>query len=109
MLEGRDIGTVVLPDAEAKFFLTASVEVRARRRFDELRARGQAPSLADVEQEMRERDTRDMGRPIAPLRQAVDAALVDSTDMTIEEVVDAIVVRVRDVRDSLAVKPEKSG
>jgi cytidylate kinase len=101
VLEGRDIGTVVLPDAEAKFFLTASVEVRAGRRFDELVARGQSPNLADVERELRERDTRDTERPIAPLRQAADAILVDSTTLSIDEVVAVIVARVREVEARL--------
>ena len=98
VLEGRDIGTVVLPDAEAKFFLTASVEERAGRRYRELLARGFTPNLGDVEREMRERDTRDTERPVAPLRQAPDAVLVDSTNLSIDQVVDAIVERVQAVR-----------
>jgi cytidylate kinase len=105
VLEGRDIGTVVLPDAEAKFFLTASVAVRADRRFRELVARGQTPNLEDVEREMRERDKRDTERPIAPLRQAPDAMLVDSTNLSIDEVVDTIAARVREIRAGLAEKP----
>jgi cytidylate kinase len=102
VLEGRDIGTVVLPDAEAKVFLTASVDVRARRRFDELSARREGPSLAEVEKEVRERDTRDTTRPIAPLRQAEDALLVDSSDCTIEAVVDRIVAHVEARRGAAA-------
>jgi cytidylate kinase len=98
VLEGRDIGTVVLPHAEAKFFLTASVEERAGRRYRELIARGFTPKLDEVEREMRERDARDTERPVAPLRQAPDAVLVDSTSLSIDEVVDAIVQRVRAVR-----------
>jgi cytidylate kinase len=98
VLEGRDIGTVVLPNAEAKFFLTASVEVRASRRFRELVERGYTPNLADVEREMRERDTRDTERPVAPLKQAPDAELVDSTNLSIDDVVDTIVERVGEVR-----------
>jgi cytidylate kinase len=101
VLEGRDIGTVVLPNAEAKFFLTASVEERAGRRYRELIARGFTPKLDEVEREMRERDTRDTERPVAPLRQAPDAVLVDSTSLSIDEVVDAIVQRVRAVRAAL--------
>jgi cytidylate kinase len=101
VLEGRDIGTVVLPDAEAKFFLTAAVEERAGRRYRELIARGFTPRLDEVEREMRERDTRDTERPVAPLRQAPDAVLVDSTSLSIDEVVDAIVQRVRAVRAAL--------
>ncbi|HLV66395.1 MAG TPA: (d)CMP kinase [Polyangiaceae bacterium] len=95
VLEGRDIGTVVFPDAEAKFFLTASVEVRARRRFDELRSRGEAPDLERVHDEVVERDHRDSTRPIAPLRKAPDAVLIDSSLLPVEVVVERIVERVR--------------
>jgi len=102
VLEGRDIGTVVLPDAEAKFYLTASIGVRAERRFQELLGRGEQPVLADVERDVRQRDARDTMRPVAPLRQATDAILVDSTNMSIVEVVSEIVARVRAVRDMLA-------
>ena len=102
VLEGRDIGTVVLPDAEAKFFLTASIGVRAKRRYEELRARGEAPVLGIVEDEVRQRDERDTMRPVAPLRQAPDAVLVDSSAMTIDEVVATITERVRAIRDALA-------
>src|SRR6187431_2018823 len=70
VLEGRDIGTVVFPDAEAKFYLTASTEVRARRRYDELLARGAAADFDQVRQDVVERDRRDSTRPVAPLRQA---------------------------------------
>jgi CMP/dCMP kinase len=105
VLEGRDIGTVVLPDAEAKFFLTASVAVRAGRRFRELVERGLSPNLEEVEREMRERDTRDTERLIAPLRQAPDAMLVDSSNLSIDEVVETIAARVREVRAGLAAKP----
>jgi cytidylate kinase len=101
VLEGRDIGTVVLPDAEAKFFLTASAEERAERRHRELIARGQPSDLDVVRREIEERDRRDSGRSIAPLKQADDAALVDSTSMTIDEVVDAIVRTVGVVRERL--------
>jgi CMP/dCMP kinase len=87
VLEGRDIGTVVFPDAEVKFFLTASVEVRAERRRDELQQRGTTSSLSDVIDEVRERDRRDSERPIAPLRQAPDAVVVDSSKMSIDEVI----------------------
>lgn len=97
VLEGRDIGTVVLPDAEAKFFLTASVEVRAKRRFDELRARGDAAELAEIQQDVAERDRRDSSRSVAPLRQAPDAVLIDSSSLSVEEVVEKIVTRVREI------------
>ena len=98
VLEGRDIGTVVLPDAEAKFYLTASVEVRAGRRYRELVERGETPDLAEVTREIRERDERDMSRPVAPLKQADDAVLVESTGLSIDQVVDRIVEHVRTVQ-----------
>jgi CMP/dCMP kinase len=103
VLEGRDIGTVVFPDAEAKFFLTASAEVRAQRRHDELAARGTPPALSDVLREVNERDRRDSTRPVAPLRQASDAVLVDSSTLSIEQVVELIVANVRCVERKLAV------
>ena len=98
VLEGRDIGTVVLPDAEAKFFLTASVGVRADRRYRELLARGEAPDLAQVTREIRERDERDTNRAVAPLKQAEDAVLVESSTMSIDQVVQSIVARVNEIR-----------
>src|SRR6185503_4613530 len=79
VLEGRDIGTVVLPDAEVKFFLTASPEVRARRRFAELEARGEGVTLEATLLEVNRRDRTDTERPVAPLRKADDAILVDSS------------------------------
>lgn len=97
VLEGRDIGTVVLPDAEAKFFLTASVGVRAQRRFDELKAAGTEAVLDDVLSEVIERDRRDSTRPVAPLKQADDAELIDSSSMSIDEVVDVIVRHVEQI------------
>jgi cytidylate kinase len=103
VLEGRDIGTVVFPEADAKFFLTASVDVRARRRFEELVARGGSPELAEVEREVAERDLRDSTRPIAPLRQAADAVGIDSSALSIEQVVARIVKRVREVEAELGV------
>jgi len=87
VLEGRDIGTVVFPDAEIKFFLTALPEVRARRRFDELVARGTPASFEQTLRDVRQRDLQDTTRPVAPLRQATDAILVDSSEMSIEETV----------------------
>jgi len=86
--EGRDMGTVVFPKAAAKFFLTASLEVRARRRYEELLARGQKVSLEQTSQEVADRDRADRERAVAPLRQAEDAVLVDSSARTIDEVVD---------------------
>lgn len=94
VIEGRDIGSVVFPDAEAKFFLTASAEVRAERRQAELAAKGEAPSLQEIIAEVNERDRRDTERPIAPLVQAPDAVVVDSSRRSIDEVVREIVARV---------------
>jgi cytidylate kinase len=88
VLEGRDIGTVVLPDAEAKFFLTASPEVRARRRCDELTARGKTVSFEETLADVIARDRADTERPVAPLRRADDAILVDSSDRPVEAVIE---------------------
>jgi CMP/dCMP kinase len=101
VLEGRDIGTVVFPDAEVKLFLTASVEERARRRFEQLRASGHAAVLSDVQSDVVERDRRDSARPIAPLVQAADATVIDSSALGIDEVVSLIVAHVRDVEARL--------
>ena len=91
IMDGRDIGTCVLPNADVKIFLTASVETRAKRRYDELMAKGVPCNLDEIESYIRERDYRDMTREIAPLKQAEDAVKVDSSYMTIPEVVDKIV------------------
>jgi cytidylate kinase len=91
VLEGRDIGTVVFPDAEVKFYLTAASTERAQRRMDELLAKGSAVSLEETLADVNKRDRADTERPIAPLRQAEDAHLVDSTGMPIEQVVDGMV------------------
>ncbi len=91
IMDGRDIGTVVLPDAETKIYLTASSRVRAERRYKELRDRGEDCDLDAIEQDIIARDEQDMNREIAPLRQAEDAVLVDSSDLTIPQVVDAII------------------
>lgn len=90
VMDGRDIGTVVLPDADVKVYLTASVEVRAQRRYKELIEKGQEADLEKIKKDIEERDYRDMNREIAPLRQAEDAVLVDSSYMTIDENVQAI-------------------
>ena len=90
VMDGRDIGTVVLPNAQVKVYLTASVEVRAKRRYDELIAKGQEADLEKIKKDIEERDYRDMNRDIAPLRQAEDAVLVDSSYLTIEESAQAI-------------------
>ncbi|HEY4105646.1 MAG TPA: (d)CMP kinase [Polyangiaceae bacterium] len=105
VLEGRDIGTVVFPSAEAKFFLTASVDVRARRRLDELVSRGTAAEFEDVRREVSERDLRDSTRPIAPLKQAADAVSIDSSALSIDQVVARIVARVREVEAELNARP----
>ena len=90
VMDGRDIGTHVLPNADVKIYLTASVECRANRRFKELTEKGIACNYDEIAQDIQERDTRAMNREIAPLKKADDAVLVDSSDMTIEEVVKAI-------------------
>ena len=91
IMDGRDIGTVVLPNADVKVFLTASVECRAKRRFDELKAKGADPDFDQIAKDIEERDYRDSHREISPLKQADDAVLVDSSNMTIDEVVAAII------------------
>lgn len=96
VMDGRDIGTVVLPDAQVKIYLTASVEVRARRRFRELQERGEAAVFETIAAEIAERDHRDMTREVSPLKLADDAILVDTSDMTIEEVTERILTIVRE-------------
>ncbi len=91
VMDGRDIGTCVLPDADVKIYLTASSSVRAKRRYEELLAKGEACEFDKIEQDIIERDHRDMTRAESPLRQAEDAVLVDSSDMTVEEVMETIV------------------
>lgn len=86
VMDGRDIGSVVLPDAKVKIYLTASSRTRAQRRYDELTAKGLTCDLDKIEADIIERDHRDMNREISPLKQAEDAVLVDSSDMTIDEV-----------------------
>ena len=90
VMDGRDIGTVVLPNADVKVYLTASVEVRAQRRYKELVEKGQSADIEQIKKDIEERDYRDMNREIAPLRQAEDAVLVDSSNLTIEESAQAI-------------------
>lgn len=91
VMDGRDIGTVVLPDANVKVYLTASSRTRAQRRFLELKEKGISCDLDEIEQDIIDRDYRDMHREHSPLRQAEDAVLVDSSDMTVEEVVERII------------------
>ena len=90
VMDGRDIGTVVLPDAEVKIFLTASVETRARRRFLENQERGISSNMRQLKKEIIDRDYQDTHRKLSPLKKADDAIEIDSSDMTIEEVVDTI-------------------
>ena len=90
IMDGRDIGTVVLPKANVKIFLTASAEIRAKRRYDELTAKGQKTTLAQVLKDVQQRDYQDTHREIAPLKQAKDAHLVDSSELDIDGVVAAI-------------------
>ncbi len=90
IMDGRDIGTCVLPQADLKIYLTASVKARADRRYKELLEKGQKPVLAEIARDIEERDYRDMNREISPLKQAEDAVYLDSSDMGIEEVIEAI-------------------
>ena len=90
VMDGRDIGTCVLPGADVKVYLTADSRVRAKRRFEELTKKGEPCDLDKIEQDIIERDERDMNREISPLRQAEDAVLIDSSAMTIEEVAQTI-------------------
>ena len=90
IMDGRDIGTCVLPDAQVKIYLTASVDTRAKRRYNELVEKGEAADLEKIATDIEARDNRDMHREMSPLRQAEDAVLVDSSDMSIDEVVAAI-------------------
>ena len=90
IMDGRDIGTNILPGADVKIYLTASVETRARRRYEELIEKGAACDYQEIAKDIQERDDRDMNREVAPLKQAADAVLVDSSDMTIAEVVEKI-------------------
>ena len=90
IMDGRDIGTCVLPNAQTKIYLTASSEVRAKRRYDELTAKGEKCDYEVIRMDIEQRDYQDMHREISPLKQAEDAVLVDTSDMNIEQVVEAI-------------------
>jgi len=91
IMDGRDIGTCVLPNADVKIYLTASSAVRAKRRYDELTAKGEKCDIAEIQRIIEERDYRDMNRAASPLKQAEDAVLVDTSDMTIQEVIERII------------------
>ena len=95
VMDGRDIGTCVLPDANVKIYLTASTACRAKRRYDELTAKGETCDLAVIEADIEKRDHQDMTREHSPLRQAEDAVLLDSSDLTIQEVVEKILALVK--------------
>ena len=97
VLEGRDIGTVVFPDAEMKFYLSASVEERARRRCEELTAKGESVTLAETTADVAQRDRQDSERDIAPLRQADDAILIDSSRLSVEEVLAGMITLCRTI------------
>lgn len=90
IMDGRDIGTCVLPHAQVKIYLTASSAIRAKRRYEELTARGEVCDLGEIEADIIRRDHQDMTREISPLKQAEDAVLLDTSDLTIEEVVEKI-------------------
>ena len=95
VMEGRDIGSVVFPDAASKFFLTASAAARAQRRYKQLIEKGSAAILHDLQNDLEERDRRDAARSVAPLRQLPDAVLVDTTDMAIDEAVSFVLENMR--------------
>lgn len=90
IMDGRDIGTCVLPDARLKIYLTAGSAVRARRRYDELAAKGETCDLQKIQTDIEERDYRDMHREVSPLRQAEDAVVVDTSDMSVDEVISRV-------------------
>lgn len=96
IMDGRDIGTVVLPDADVKIYLSASAEVRAKRRLLELQEQGRTDTYEDVLRDMKERDYRDMHREIAPLKQADDAVLLDTSELSLEESVAALLNIIRE-------------
>lgn len=100
IMDGRDIGTCVLPEADVKVYLTADARVRAKRRFDELAAKGETCDIDKIEADIIDRDYRDMNREISPLKQAEDAVLVDTSCMNIEEVVETIMELIRKEREA---------
>ena len=95
-MDGRDIGTVVLPDAKIKIFLTASAEARADRRFKELQEKGQDVAYDTILKEIKERDYQDMNRATAPLKQAEDAVLVDTTEIGLEESIQLMINTIKE-------------
>lgn len=109
IMDGRDIGTCVLPDAQLKVYLTASSAVRAKRRYDELTAKGENCDLQKIQADIEERDYRDMHREASPLRQAEDAVLVDTSKMTPEEVIDKLISLSREILSGLREGPDGEG
>jgi len=100
VLDGRDIGTVIAPDADVKLFVTASVEARAQRRWKEMRLRGETVSLDEIAEDLRRRDERDRNRAEAPLREAQDAVAIDTSDMAIDEAIAAAIAAAGAPRDA---------
>lgn len=101
VVEGRDIGTVVFPEADYKFYLDASIKERALRKYRELKAKGKRGKLAELEKAIRSRDKRDRTREVAPLKIAPDAMVIDSTDMNKKEVVEFILKRIQGTKTSI--------
>ena len=101
VMDGRDIGTVVFPDAEMKLFMTADPKVRARRRYDELRAMGDEVTLEEIERNVVERDKADMSRRVSPLRQAEDAIVLDNSRMTVDEQMEWFMARLAETKNAL--------
>ncbi len=99
LMDGRDIGTVILPDAELKIFLTASAEVRAERRYNELIEKGTPKDYNELLEEIKQRDYNDSHRAVAPLKPAEDAVILDSSDMSLEEVVEKIVSLAKEIKE----------
>lgn len=104
LMDGRDIGTVVLPNAQIKYFLTASIDCRAQRRYRELAEKGQDVRLEDVRADIEKRDYDDSHRAIAPLKAAADAEIIDNTGMQLEQSVAALTARIRDRLEEIAQK-----
>lgn len=99
VLDGRDIGTVICPDADVKLFVTASIQARTKRRYEELKGNGLTVTFEEVEQNLRERDERDSKRCTAPLVPAEDAWQVDTSEMSVDEVFQAVLDKIRDMRN----------
>lgn len=96
VMDGRDIGSVVFPDADVKFFMTASPEVRARRRYDELMGKGQQVSYEEVEENIRKRDYLDTHRAVGPLKKTEDAVLIDNSEMSVEEEIELMLQKIKE-------------